>query len=264
MSKNKRLDKSVYESWVSDYKSGISTNKIAKKYNVSGVTVLYHLKKLGVEIRDTSKCQMTDFAMHEKELSDVQKQVILGSVLGDGTIISNAGSGFLQIGHSVQQKEWLEYKSELLGELTSTKGVYKRKSKTAKSGTALEYRTKPNVYIEELKTKVYTNNGKTLVNIIEELDVIGLAVLWGDDGSYGLVSGKYEYGILSLCDFSLEENMLFVKILENKFGIKASALKKKSYNKLFTQIRISKKGMERLRELIGEYLPKSMKYKVGL
>ena len=59
-------------------------------------------------------------------LSDIARQVILGAILGDGSLkIQNKYSNAsLQIRHSEVQKEYLLWKAEMLKEITSDRSIY--------------------------------------------------------------------------------------------------------------------------------------------
>lgn len=58
-------------------------------------------------------------------LSKVQKQVILGSILGDGYMRKKTNA-HLQITHSYIQKEYVDWKYEILKDLVLTKpSVYR-------------------------------------------------------------------------------------------------------------------------------------------
>lgn len=213
-------------------------------------------------MKDNSTPQLSNPEIALIDLSYTQRQVVIGSAIGDGCIKKQKLHSFLQVSHAKDQLEWVNHKSLLLGELV-TKGVQERKPSGKNRQNIVEFRTFPNKEINEIYSKTYKSEGRTIKELIPEVDEIALSIIWGDDGSYGKVHGKYEYGILSTCAYSLEDNQLLSKHLLERFGIQNSVCKKKSYNKQYHQIRINKHGIKTLREIIERHLPNSMLYKIG-
>lgn len=262
MSTNKRFDESIYMSWCEEYKRGSTTYEIADRYGVSAVTVIYHLDKRGVDRRCRSLSQMSDPSKLNMNLSDEIKQIIIGSAIGDGSIKKQATAAILQLAHAENQKQWLEYKVNILKPIISPAKITTREGGSGRQ-RIYEARTLPHIFIEEIHEKSYLSSGRrTIAPLINDIDDIALAVIWGDDGSYG-TNNESEYGILSVCRYPFEDNELLAKHLRNNFGIECSLLKKKSYNKMYSQIRISNRGMSSLREVIRDNLPGVMSYKIG-
>lgn len=263
MAKNIKFDESTYLKWIELYQNGMTLKEISLKYGVSSQTVGYHLEKRGVKRRTNAESHLKQLDITETMPNYKEKQVIIGSILGDGNITKQSLYSFLQISHAESQREWLEYKASLLGRFVTEKGVYTRNPAGPNRQNIVEVRTYQNKFIDELYQKSYRNEKKYLDNIYYLVDPLALAILWGDDGSYGKVNNKHEYGILSLCGFTFKENQLFSDFLLEKFSIKSTVLTKRVNGREYPQIRISKDGMERLREIINDYLPKTMKYKIG-
>jgi hypothetical protein len=262
MSINKPFPKETYERWAQMYIEGSTARSIAEKYGVSSYTVIYHLEKLGVKRRSNSESHMYDSNKLTKPLSHEEKQVIVGSIIGDGWTRKQYSGAILNICHAENQLEWLKYKAGLLSEIAAPAGICKRKQIKGRQ-VAFEFRTLPHVFIRELHDLSYGDNGKRIItDIIPMIDDLALAVLWGDDGCYGK-NGEHEYGILSTCAYSFDDNKLLSQHLKEKYGITSSVLTKRVRDKIYPQIRISKQGMSILKEVVKPYLPPSMLYKIG-
>jgi recombination protein RecA len=143
------------------------------------------------------------------ELKDRCKEIILGSLLGDGSLriykpYRNARYSFR---HSVKQKEYFFWKVNKLKEISSKNCVWKQKDRKFRhQSLAVESLTKL-YYLTHLNGKISINR-----KWLNKLTPLSLAVWWLDDGS--LVSdsrqgvfctdGFDRKGILALKDYLKE------------------------------------------------------------
>ena len=102
---------------------------------------------------------------------------------------------------------------------------------------------------------------KILPDGIEEmLTPIGLAHwIMGD--------GYYDDGVVKICtvNFTQEEVLKLIKVLENKFEIKSSINRRKNPNgNIVWRIRVRKLSMEKLIKLVIPYFILEMSYKLGI
>ncbi len=95
--------------------------------------------------------------------------------------------------------------------------------------------------------------------MVNELDALGLAIWYMDDGTYGVSKGS-EYGFLCTDSFTYGDQELLQNLLHKRFGISTSHVKT---NKTQHRLRISANGIRVLREVISPYVIPSMKYKLG-
>jgi len=262
MTVNKRFSPETYLDWAALYLGGDTLQKISDDYGVSKQTVSYHLRKQGVSIRSNSVSHMHDIKKFSATLSEDAKQILIGSTIGDGSIRKQTTGAIMQLAHAHNQRGWLEYKADLLRDIASPKGVTIRDG-IGNRQDIVEFRTLPHIFIDDLHSRSYLDDGeRSIRSIIPDLKPLGLAVLWGDDGCFG-ENGSHQYGILSVCRYSFEDNAILSSYLETEFNIKNSVLKKKVREKVYPQIRISKSGMTALRDAIYDFLPEQMKYKIG-
>lgn len=194
----------------------------------------------------TNQDRNNDLALFSKD----QLSVVYGSLLGDmciskrGEIISN---------HGEPQKLYSEYKSDLLN------GVAKRSF----SGFRNEFSNyssyvSPNCQTKILRELVYPNNQKDVNFLCENIDEIGLAFWYMDDGSLRTHSGV----VFHTEGFSYEQNQLLKNTLMNKFNIDSSVSKRSVRDKEKYFISLGRKSEEILFEKIEKYIHYSMLYKL--
>ncbi|MDK2821847.1 MAG: recombination protein RecA [Clostridia bacterium] len=193
----------------------------------------------------------------KQPLTKEQRQIIIGSLLGDGSI--NLENVFL-ITQSDKQKEYLDWKVKKLGSIIMRNPkAYHRKNGL----TQWHIHSIKHPEIEEIRNKVYINGQKTLGKWINELNELGLAVWYMDDGSFNKNPNSLQCTISS-DNFTEEENYQLKEFLKQRFSIEAKVqeLKDKRYNILRYRLRINRHEADKLFELIRKYVPQCMKYKI--
>lgn len=170
---------------------------------------------------------------------------LIGSLLGDGSIDK---FGYLKFGHSIDQKEYLQFKCELFhGKMSKIRksGSYKGKNYFAFHSNHIK-----NEQLVMLRKLVYENNKKTLKNVISYIDERSLAFLYMDDGTF---NGKN----LTICtdNFDLDDILLLQEHLKNKFNIESTITKT-------NRLHILKSSHDTFFELVSQYIHPSMRYKL--
>jgi len=186
-------------------------------------------------------------------LTQLQKSIIIGSILGDGylRIVPKRKNAFLEINHSFTQKEYVDWKYDLL------KGICKSSPKMRKNNkgrSAYRFYTKQNKSITDLYNTFY-KNGKKIIPKNFKIDPIILSIWYMDDGSR--CSNSDFYLNTQQFDFDSQKNLI---VALKKLGLKATINKDKKYFRL----RFLKSSVAKLKEMIEEILISSMKYKIGL
>ena len=185
-------------------------------------------------------------------LTQLQKAVVIGSMLGDGYIrrLKGRSNAFLEINHSFKQKEYVDWKYSVLENLTKSKP----KMRLGKANRiAYRFYTRQLSELTEIMNKFYVGNKKIIPEI--KLDPITLAVWYMDDGSRCRQSDVY----LNTQQFDVDDQNKLLRLLKS-VGLEATLNKDKEYYR----IRFLKSSISRLHKLIGEYIIPSMKYKIGL
>ena len=108
-----------------------------------------------------------------------QKQVLYGKLLGDGHI----QKGSFRVEHSAKQKSYVEWFAAVMSEICADKIGYNKKRDHYLA------RTLVNPYMHNLESEWYGEGTRRIPDYVwDELDDLGLAVWFMDDGSYRNVS----------------------------------------------------------------------------
>ena len=186
-------------------------------------------------------------------LTQSQRSIIIGTILGDGylRIVSGKKNALLEINHSLSQKEYVDWKYEMLSALCKS-GPRSRIS----NGTRKAYRFNTRQHPEMTTLhKTFYGEGKKSIPDILVLDPLMLAVWFMDDGSRCRENDVY----LNTQQFSrIDQERLQAKLAV--LGIGSSLNKDKKYSR----IRIKKSSIPILFEKISPHIIPSMTYKIGL
>lgn len=162
-----------------------------------------------------------DIRRKEKQLSSIQRDLINGSLLGDGHICKT--NHFFVVSHADNQKDYLFYKYNIMKDLCSMEPS--RYESTEKIFGDKIYMSKP---FYRFNTRVYDAYNefmnKTKIDLIDELNEFSFSIWMLDDGYCG--NKKY----WSLCaPLDKESSHVLIKCLKNKFGINARQRKDSRY-----------------------------------
>lgn len=186
-------------------------------------------------------------------LTDEQREIILGSLLGDGTMNApSAKTARMVEGHSLKQRAYTDWKADLLGDLVSQRyEATKKDSKTGKVYKAWLFATKTTTHLREFYDLFY-GSGERLFpsNLADLMTPRMLAVWYMDDGS---ISNKFHPRIT----FGLDD-------LSRKRAFRA--LRKLGFRPTLHEqgatISIEFPGQtEQFFEMIGPFIPECMAYK---
>ena len=231
---------------------------------------LHKLKKTNKEIanilniqertvRDDLSFMKISCNYHENiEETNELKQFILGSILGDGYLskIPNKNqNSSLSFAHSIKQKEYFNMKYNLLIKYNLA-GKFQTNiifDKREKWGKYCEKRTKSkrNKIFTKYRNLFYKNDIKTLDFLtLQDLDVFGLAIWFMDDGH----TSNKTYSLATHAFLDSEREFL-VNLLKTNFNINARVHGRKT-------IYIKRDSADIFFNLIKDFVPKSMKYKL--
>ena len=185
-------------------------------------------------------------------LTQLQKSFIIGTLLGDGYIRQAKGrkNAFLEVNHSITQKEYVEWKYNILKNLTRS-GPKSRNG----NGTRIAYRffTRQHPEFTKIMDLFYKDRKKCIPNL--KLDPMMVAVWFMDDGSRCNKENVY----LNTQQFSKEDQYKLLESLK-EIGLKGTLNKDKEYYR----IRFKTSSIPKLFGIIKEFIIPSMKYKIGL
>lgn len=226
----------------------LKQNKFRKRTDIARMLKRDHsgvaakMRALGLRRRECDEVPLTFF----------QKQLIFGSLLGDGSIAfgdSDKNPRFSE-GHSVAQKEYLLFKYKKLKPYSGKFIEYE-----TKWGGEVKFSTANHERFHGIRRMFYDRHGKKVIkkSTLFQIDhPIALAMWFGDDGSkekdsYRLATGAY----------SIAELKYLINWLKGIFGIRAYLHKHGKY--YYLSIR---EDRFLFTKLIRSYLPKSMYYKL--
>jgi len=185
-------------------------------------------------------------------LTPRERSIILGSLLGDGylRIIPGRKNAFLEINHSIKEKEYVDWKYQEL------KNLVKSSPKARKgNGQRVAYRffTCQHPELTEFYKEFYQNGKKTVPrNLVFNPLMIG--VWFMDDGSR-----TYRTYYLNTQQFDYHSQKRLIEMLKDQYRIECSLNRDKQYYR----IRIRQNSAKEFKRLIGNYIIPEMRYKLG-
>ena len=186
-------------------------------------------------------------------LTQLQKSVIIGSILGDGylRIIPGRKDAFLEINHSIKAKEYVDWKYDALKDICQSPPTERESGQNGRK--AYRFFTRQHPEITKLMNKFY-KFGRKIIPKDLKLDPVILAVWFMDDGSKARKSDVY----LNTQQFSFLDQKRFLYLLR-QMGLKARLNKDKKYYR----IRFLKESVPKLNQIIAPFIVESMKYKLS-
>lgn len=229
-------------------------NEIAKIYQVDRTTISNKLKMFDIKI---NKQQRKYTNLKTIPLTELQKELIVGSCLGDASLIKNQRriTSYFKVAHCEKQKDYLLYKKTIFNNIVNniTKNIDKR-------GNSIMYgfNTLSHPEFNFYRDLFYDNNIKIIKpEIGNYLTSFGLAIWFMDDGS----RGKTNYTIAT-DGFTEKENIILTDILKTNFNIEAKVCNFTRKNKTYYYLYINKHNSLIMSNVIKPYIVDCMKYKL--
>lgn len=193
--------------------------------------------------------------MSNSSLSQRCREIILGSLLGDGSLKVHAKykNARFSMRHSIKQKEYFLWKAQELSEISGACSVWQQKGKDGWGQDKLRYQS---VVHQEL-TKIYQlthPNGHLRLRRkwLNKLSPLSLCIWWLDDGS--LVSDCRQ-GVLCTDRFSFKELLVAVRYFRKVWQIKFHIGKVAQYGARANQYRLWLRSSEELKKFLRIILP---------
>lgn len=156
-------------------------------------------------------------------LSNQCKSVVLGSLLGDGSLkkeqkYSNCRFKFR---HSEVQADYFYWKVDLIKEIATNKSV--ERQKPDRSGFSLNHKLLFQSGARSELTQVWEVIGGNTMDIrrrwLNHLTPLSLAVWWFDDGS---LTAQKRKGVICTDNFSIEKCQLLAQYLDSMWDVKCN------------------------------------------
>lgn len=190
-------------------------------------------------------------------LSDNQRAVLIGNILGDGHLEPNwSKTNYkLKINHNKKQKDYVFWKYEIFKEWVLTK------PKLDKWNNSFQFRTISHRDITELRNEFYQNKRKIIPENIGKYlkNPLTLAVWFMDDGNAIGAKKLFRGYHINSQSFTDEENMILKKTLSAIYGLSIGLEKNHGHYRMY----VNKSSADRFKNLVAPYIIPSMQYKLG-
>lgn len=185
-------------------------------------------------------------------LSQAQQSILIGSLLGDGTLRLAKGklNALFEVNHTVKQKLYVDWKYENFKPFVLT-GPKAREG----NGTRIAYRftTQSLPIFTSVYKRFYENNRKIIPTDLK-LDPLALAVWFMDDGSKSR-SSVY----LNTQQFTIQDQVKLLNSLKKEFNL----VGKLNRDKQYFRIRITTESTKLLVRIIRSFVLPMFNYKLG-
>jgi hypothetical protein len=183
-----------------------------------------------------------------------QKEMILGTTLGDGCLLLNSnGNAHLQVAHSVKQRDYLDYKHALLIPFASRITMHRRlDTRYNRIYEMHRFYTACHPWLTELRLMLYPGGVKHLPSNLAELLTPRVLAFWFMDDGHCSRPGN-TFLLCTVC-FPRDEVEMAAEVI--------SCLGLKAWEKQ-GRITISAHSKHAFVDLIGGFVPPSMRYKLG-
>ena len=211
------------------YDNGMSLNEISQSEGISRDHMTHLREFYGIKRKGATFQKRLN---NEKPLSQEAKDIIIGSMLGDGHITK---WGYFSEKHSPKQLEYLKWKASFFPHITTDKSWSYYESIDKRSGSLIKthgFRTTTHSWIQEMEKLWYkTIDGKRIKVIPNEIadwmNETILAVWFMDDGK---TDWHYRQGIKkgnpisTMCtdSFKIKEVELLQNLLLKKFNLNST------------------------------------------
>lgn len=184
-------------------------------------------------------------------LNQEQESIIIGSLLGDGTLRLAEGklNALFEVNHTIVQRSYVDWKYRHLQEFVKTAP----KMRGGNGGrTAYRFTTQSLPIFTSFYQQFYQNKKKVIPqNLV--ITPLALAVWFMDDGSKSR-SSVY----LNTQQFSIEEQRQLLGLLQNQFKLIGALNKDKQY----FRIRITTASTVQFKQIVRPYVIECFNYKL--
>ena len=254
----------------------LPTVRITLNNNRAVVCTMNHKFYTPDGVRHASELDIGQFVYANYErITQRQLEVIAGAAIGDGHIALTGSQmrARLSITQGVEQKDYLDYKVRLLGDLVQSPPQFQLSPKSFSTKGTFRAATLSCSQIAELHRELYGANRRKRVSrqYLDRITPLGLALWYLDDGSLVTQDNQYKRkkdggvshypatrSMLSVYGFGVEESQLVVDWLNDKWGIEGGV----TATAKGPAIWLTLDGTERLHELIAPYVPPAIDYKL--
>ena len=183
-------------------------------------------------------------------LTNVQESILIGSLLGDGTMRKKINA-YLEINHAYSQKVLVDWIFAKLKNLVITPPKWREGNEGRE---AYRFFTRSLPVLTPFYNKFYFN-GKKIIPDNLRLNALSLAIWFMDDGSKSR-SAIY----LNTQQFSVDEQKKLIFILKDQFNLDSTLNK----DKIYFRIRVRSESSKKMVKIINKYILPDFRYKLPL
>jgi hypothetical protein len=177
-------------------------------------------------------------------MDDNQRQIILGTLLGNGYLCQGSKNSYLCMRHSIKHLDWLQTKASELTQYGAATPWYI-------SGTTCTWRSISHPIFTELRQFCYPEGKKQIsMEWLDQLRDVAVAVWYGDSGT--LMGRKQKNACLRTQSYGLEGNQIIERYF-NEVSIPCHLNKSRSSHVIVFTV----PGTELLIRMIAPWLPKN-------
>lgn len=187
-------------------------------------------------------------------LTSFQKEILIGTILGDGCLAVNAhGRNFrLHVEHMAKHHTYVQWKYQIFKEWTLSPPIFLDRTNSWK------FRTISHPSFTELHKMFYRDRKKIIPEEIDNLlkSSLSLAVWFMDDGALG----PHKKGLtLNTQSFSKKDNQKLMNCLKKNFQLNVTLHRDKNNWRIY----ILPSSTTQFRELTGKLILPEFKYKIS-
>lgn len=241
---------------ISLFDKNITVEEIAKRYRISAPAISRLLKANN----RTPICSSRKYdILRQTPFNNTHKDIIIGMMLGDGCIYRDGKNSLykLSFGHKEEHSEYFHWLVAMMDPFINTwrRSVDKRKNSIMLQTATIchkEFSRYANMFYDDQRIK---HVPKDIENYMTPM---ALAIWVCDDGN---LKNKVN---MRLCtqSFTQKENELLRNMLYIKFDIKSKVMVYKYKGKIYYHLTLKKEATQRLSDIVREYMPESMLYKI--
>lgn len=233
----------------------ITITQISKEYGISEPAIS---RLLRANDREPIGSNRKYDILRQVPIKQYQKDLIIGTVLGDGCLYKDSPNGMfkLSFGHCEKQKEYFLWKIQQLDPFINTwrKNIDNR-------GNSVMYQTSTICHQElnQIANMFYDSSRIKHIpeNISELMTPLGLAVWIMDDG---YLKNKRYISLATMC-FTMQEHETIKKMFKDKFDIDARIKPYKYKTKDYIETNFSFEDSVKISNICKEHIVECMKYK---
>lgn len=191
--------------------------------------------------------------------SNRQREVIIGNILGDGSLEFNGS-----IGTRLQIKQCSKYKDYVFWLYGEMKNLCNSQPKQRKDNAQWYFSTRALRELTSFHKIFYKNRRKIIPKNIPELltSPLTLAVWYMDDGRLDFRPKDHYAFVLNTDSFLLKEVWILGKTIERNFGVKTNVYNSLCRGRRYPKIYIGAKGRDKFLSLVKPYILSCFSHKL--